>query len=73
LFVLYLSLYAVWRFGIDFLRTGNPFLFSLHQAQVISIIVLLITVPWMIKHLRWAQKDTETPPSPDKIEPAKPG
>ena len=68
LFALYLSIYAVWRFGIDFLRTGNPFLFSLHQAQVISIIVLLITVPWMIKNTRWVKN----PPTPAKIVPTKP-
>jgi phosphatidylglycerol:prolipoprotein diacylglycerol transferase len=70
LFMLYLSLYAVWRIGIDFLRDGTPFLFGLHQAQVISIIVLLITVPWMIKNTRWVKKDIQTPPIPDKTEPA---
>ena len=53
LFILYLALYAAWRLGIDFLRVGNPFFFSLHEAQFISIIVLLITVPWMIKNTRW--------------------
>ena len=68
LFVLYLALYAVWRLGIDFLRDGTPFLFGLHQAQVISIIVLLITVPWMIIHTRWVKKNTQTPPASDKIE-----
>ena len=56
LFMLYLALYAVWRLGIDFLRDGTPFLFGLHQAQVVSIIVLLITVPWMIMKTRWAKK-----------------
>ncbi|MFZ0034231.1 MAG: prolipoprotein diacylglyceryl transferase, partial [Sedimentisphaerales bacterium] len=60
LFVLYLALYAVWRLGIDFLRDGTPFLFGLHQAQVVSIIVLLITVPWMIIRTRWVKKDTQT-------------
>jgi phosphatidylglycerol:prolipoprotein diacylglycerol transferase len=68
LFVLYLAFYAVWRLGIDFLRDGTPFLFGLHQAQVISIIMLLITVPWMIIHTRWVRKNTQTPPSSDKIE-----
>ena len=41
LFMLYLALYAAWRLGIDFLRVGNPFFFSLHEAQFISIIVLV--------------------------------
>ena len=72
LFVLYLALYAAWRLGIDFLRVGNPFFFSLHEAQFISIIVLLITVPWMIKNTRWVKKDTPMPPSSDKIEPVQP-
>jgi len=44
LFLVYLGLYSVWRIGIDFLREGTPFLFGLHQAQVIGIIVLAITI-----------------------------
>ena len=69
LFVLYLAFYAVWRLGIDFLRDGTPFLFGLHQAQVVSIIVLLITVPWMIIRTRWVRENTQTPPTSDKIVP----
>jgi phosphatidylglycerol---prolipoprotein diacylglyceryl transferase len=72
LFALYLALYAVWRLGIDFLRDGTPFLFGLHEAQIISIIVLAITVPWIIKNTRWVKKDVQNPPPPDKIEPAQP-
>lgn len=45
LFLVYLALYAAWRVGIDFLRTGTPFLFGLHEAQVISLAVLLVTIP----------------------------
>jgi phosphatidylglycerol---prolipoprotein diacylglyceryl transferase len=48
LFMLYLALYSAWRFGSDFLRAGSPFLFSLHQAQVISLLIILITVPLII-------------------------
>ncbi|MDD5287858.1 MAG: prolipoprotein diacylglyceryl transferase [Dehalococcoidales bacterium] len=65
LYLLYLAFYAIWRIGVDFLRDGTPFLFGLHQAQVISIIVLLIAVPWMIKHTRWAKKEDLNPPAPD--------
>jgi phosphatidylglycerol:prolipoprotein diacylglycerol transferase len=72
LFALYLALYAAWRLGIDFLRDGTPFLFGLHQAQVISIIVLAITVPWMIKNSRLVKKDMPIPPNSDKIEPVRP-
>ncbi|MFC2020196.1 prolipoprotein diacylglyceryl transferase [Chloroflexota bacterium] len=55
LFLVYLGLYALWRLGSDFLRVGTPFLFSLHQAQVIAIIVLVITVPLLIKKTRWVK------------------
>jgi phosphatidylglycerol:prolipoprotein diacylglycerol transferase len=72
LFTLYLAFYAAWRLGIDFLRDGTPFLFGLHQAQVISIIVLAITVPWMIKNTRLVKKDMPIPPNSDKIEPVRP-
>ena len=53
LFLIYLGLYAAWRLGIDFMREGNPFLFGLHQAQVISIIVLLIVTPVLVRRTRW--------------------
>lgn len=49
LFLVYLTLYSVWRLGIDFVRDGTPFLFGLHQAQVVSIIVLAITIRLIIK------------------------
>ncbi len=63
LYLIYLLLYSGWRLGIDFLRDGNPFLFGLHQAQVISIVILLIAVPWMAKNTRWA-KPEPAPPVP---------
>ncbi|MDD5038957.1 MAG: prolipoprotein diacylglyceryl transferase [Dehalococcoidales bacterium] len=44
LFLVYLGLYSLWRLGIDFLREGTPFLFGLHQAQVIAIIVLVVVI-----------------------------
>jgi len=47
LFLIYLGLYAVWRLGIDFIRDGTPFLLGLHQAQVISIIVLAMRTRWV--------------------------
>ncbi len=53
LFLIYLSLYSLWRIGIDFLRQGTPFIFGLHQAQVIGIIVLAIAVPILALRTRW--------------------
>lgn len=55
LFLIYLSVYSLWRVGIDFIRDGTPFLFGLHQAQVIGIIVLLIIVPIMVMRTRWVK------------------
>jgi phosphatidylglycerol:prolipoprotein diacylglycerol transferase len=56
LFLIYLSAYSAWRLGIDFIRDGTPFLFGLHQAQVIGIVVLLITIPILIWRTRWVKK-----------------
>jgi len=53
LFLIYLSLYSLWRIGIDFIREGAPLLFGLHQAQIIAIIVLLIAVPVLALKARW--------------------
>jgi len=55
LFLIYLSLYALWRVGMDFLRPGTPFLFGLHQAQIIAIVVLLITIPLLAYRTRWVK------------------
>lgn len=53
LFLVYLSLYSVYRLGMGFLREGTPFLFGLHQAQVIAIIVLAFAIPWLVLRTRW--------------------
>jgi phosphatidylglycerol:prolipoprotein diacylglycerol transferase len=58
LFLIYLTLYSVWRLGIDFIREGTPFLFGLHEAQVISIIVLIITITLMAWRTRWVRRET---------------
>ena len=61
LFLIYLSLYSLWRIGIDFLREGTPFLFGLnygpHQAQVIGVIVLAITIPVLAYRTRWLKAE----------------
>ena len=60
LFLAYLSLYSLWRLGIDFLREGTPFLLGLHQAQVIAIIVLAITIPLLALRTRWVKVEEES-------------
>jgi phosphatidylglycerol---prolipoprotein diacylglyceryl transferase len=57
LFAVYFAFYAAWRLGIDFIREGTPFLFGLHQAQVIGIIILAITVPFIVMRTRLAKKE----------------
>lgn len=59
LFLVYLSLYSLWRVGIDFLREGTPFLFGLHQAQVVALIVLAITIPLLAYRTRWVEQVTD--------------
>ena len=50
LFLIYLGSYSLWRFGIDFIRDGTPFLFGLHQAQVIGLIVVAVAAFLLISH-----------------------
>jgi phosphatidylglycerol:prolipoprotein diacylglycerol transferase len=52
LYLLYLSLYSVWRIGIGFLRDNSETLAGLQQAQVIAIIVLALALPLMIWRMR---------------------
>jgi len=57
LFMVYLALYALWRFGIGFMRGENTdFFLGLSQAQVISVVVLLVTLPQIVWKTRWNRK-----------------
>ena len=55
LFLVYLSLYSVWRVGIGFLREGTQFLLGLHQAQVVGLAVLAIAVSLLAYRTRWVK------------------
>ncbi len=57
LFLIYLSLYSLWRLATDFLRVGTPFLFGLHQAQVIGIIALAVTISLLALRARWVKAE----------------
>ena len=59
LFLIYLSLYSLWRLGTDFMRVGTPFLLGLHQAQVIAIIVLAIAIPLLVLRTRRVKAEEE--------------
>ena len=58
LFLVYLSLYSLWRIGVGFLRVGTPFLFGLHQAQVLGLIVLAVAVSWLAYKARWVKVES---------------
>ncbi|MFH1031909.1 MAG: prolipoprotein diacylglyceryl transferase [Chloroflexota bacterium] len=60
LFVAYLALYSLWRLGSDFLRSGTPIVFGLHQAQIVAIIVLAVTISWLGYRTRWAKAGSLT-------------
>ena len=64
LFLVYLTFYSIWRIGSDFLREGTPFLFGLHQAQVIGVIVLIIAIFLLVLRTRWAKKGEEISEKP---------
>lgn len=53
LFLTYLVMYNIGRFFIDFYRTGQPWLFGLHQAQILAILVLAVTIPLLAARVRW--------------------
>jgi len=59
LFLIYLGLYSLWRLSTDFMRVGTPFLFGLHQAQFIAIIVLAIIIPVLALRTRWVRVEEE--------------
>ena len=52
LYLLYLSLYSVWRIGIGFLRDNSETLVGLQQAQVIAIVVLAVALPLLVWRMR---------------------
>ncbi len=60
LFLVYLSSYSLWRLSTDFLREGSSFLFGLHQAQVIAIVVLAIALPILVLKTRWVKAGEES-------------
>jgi phosphatidylglycerol:prolipoprotein diacylglycerol transferase len=55
LFAVYLGLYSIWRISSDFLRSGTDFLFGLHQAQFIGVVVLIICIVFIAWKVRWVK------------------
>lgn len=53
LFFVYLSLYSLGRFAVDFTRAGAGGLAGLHQAQVIALLVMAVVIPILVYRVRW--------------------
>jgi phosphatidylglycerol:prolipoprotein diacylglycerol transferase len=64
LFLLYLAVYAAGDLSIRFVRVGEPFrsgmFFNMQEAQLIGIIVLVVTVPWLIIRMWRARAQAPT-------------
>jgi len=67
LFLLYLALYAAGDLCIRFVRAGEPFLFGMQQAQLIGIVILLVTVPWLIFRMWRYRAEQPAPESVKKV------
>ena len=52
----FFCLFAAGDFAIRFLRTDEPVLLGLRQAQVLDLAILAIFLPWLIIRLRRSQK-----------------
>lgn len=60
-FVLYGGLYSMGRFFLSFLRVEQiPYFEVLNQAQVIALIVIAITIPWVVFKARIVQPTQST-------------
>lgn len=67
LFLVYLTFYSIWRIASDFLRPGTDFLFGLHQAQIIGVVVLIVCISLIIWKTRFVKNsEEETPVTEDK-------
>lgn len=58
LFALYLMLYSLGRFFIQFLRLDKVWFAGLTEAHIIALVVLAITVPLLAYRTRWVRAGT---------------
>jgi phosphatidylglycerol:prolipoprotein diacylglycerol transferase len=56
LFFFFFCIFAIGDFGIRFLRTDEPVLWGLRQAQVLDLAILAIFLPWLIIRMRRFKK-----------------
>ncbi len=68
LFLLYLAIYAAGDLTIRLAREGEPFFLGLQQAQLIGIITLLVTVPWLAIRM-WLARQKAAFQAGDEVSP----
>jgi phosphatidylglycerol:prolipoprotein diacylglycerol transferase len=69
LFFFFFCLYAAGDFGIRFLRTDEPVLWGLRQAQVLDLAILAVFLPWLIIRMRRFQKQALVAEPANEAEP----
>ena len=66
IFVTYIVMYSFGRFFIDFFRGNPPGAFGLHQAQLMTLLTLVVFIPVLIIRTHWSSKVTPTKTSAAK-------
>ncbi|MBI4199217.1 MAG: prolipoprotein diacylglyceryl transferase [Chloroflexi bacterium] len=68
LFSLYLMLYSLGRFFVQFLRMDIPWFRGLTEAHLVALVVMAITVPLLAYRAKWVRQPaaTGTPPGPQR-------
>lgn len=61
LYLIYISIYSFGRFLISFLRTNEDAFWGLQQAQVVSLVVLMVAVALVVHIYRRIRKESELP------------
>jgi phosphatidylglycerol:prolipoprotein diacylglycerol transferase len=59
LWMVYLTLYSIMRFTIQFLRVDEVKVWGLQEAHFIALISVAVTVPWMVMFLRWKRGSSD--------------
>lgn len=68
LFAMYLALYSIGTLGIRFMRGDTiPIFDGIHEGQIIALVILAVTVPFLIWKTRWVKGKVE--PDADILEP----
>lgn len=65
----FICLFAIGDFAIRFLRTDEPILLGLRQAQVLDLAALAIFLPWLIIRMRRFQKQSLVTELANEVEP----